>query len=163
MATGWGRRIRVDVFNRTVIAATPTGTPATWFASLHTGNPGDDGQTANEVTTTTSGYARQAVTWATLTAYTSLTADTASIASNSAVITFGPSAGANAAWGTISYVGLWEKATGNTEAVSGGTTGGYLARALASASQAVGGAGISITIAAGGPPGALQFGLISAP
>jgi hypothetical protein len=159
MATGWGRRARVDYMSKNLVNQTPSGPATTWFVSLHTANPGDDGQTAGEVTTTTSGYARQgSITWNTLTAFGSLTVDTASVASNSALITFGPSAGANAAWGTITYAGLWEKSTGSTEAVSGGTTGGFLGRALASSSQSVGGTGISITIAAS----ALTFGIISA-
>lgn len=151
MATGWGRRARVDYCSKTLVGQTPSAAPSAWWASLHTNNPGDDGQTANEVTTTTSGYARQSITWNTLTAFGSLTNDTASTASNSALITFGPSAGANAAWGTITYAGVWISSSLTTEA-------NYMGRALATSSQAVGGAGISITIAAS----ALTMGIISA-
>jgi hypothetical protein len=151
MATGWGRRSRVDYCSKTIVGQTPSAAPTTWFASLHTANPADDGQTAGEVSTTTSGYARQTITWNTLTAFGSLTVDTASTASNSALITFGPSAGASAAWGTITYAGVWTSSTLTAET-------SYLGRALASSSQSVGGAGISITIAAN----ALTMGIISA-
>lgn len=151
MATGWGRRSRVDYCSKTLVGQTPSAAPSAWWASLHTGNPGDDGQTANEVTTTTSGYARQSLTWNTLTAYTSVTNDTASTASNSALITFGPSTGANAAWGTITYTGVWINVSSTAET-------NYMGRALASASQSVGGSGISITIATS----ALTMGIISA-
>jgi len=142
MASGWGKRTRVNMHKWTV-NQTPGSSPTTFYASLHTGNPGDDGQTSNEVTTTTSGYARQSFTWATLTAYTSVSNDAASIASNtSGPISFGASAGANAAWGTITYIGVWEHVSTATEAV-------YLGRAAASVSQSVGGAGVTITVATG--------------
>jgi hypothetical protein len=148
MATGWGKRVRVDIFHRNVVNDSPTTLPTTWWASLNTGNPGDDGQTANEVTTTTSGYARQQITggapseW-TITAYTSLSNDDASIVGNNNALSFGPSAGVNAAWGTITYVGLWSASTGTTEAT-------YFGRAAAAVSQAVAGAGVTITIAVNG-------------
>ena len=124
----------------------PTTAPTAWYASLHTGNPGDDGLTANEVTITTSGYGRYlmtggAATWTT-TAYTSVANDAACVVANGATLSFGPSTGLNAAWGTITYVGLWEHATTATEAV-------YLGRAAASVSQSVGGSGVTITIAIG--------------
>lgn len=159
MATGYGRRIRVDVIQRTIVAQTPVGTPATWWASLHTANPNDDGQTAGEVSTVTSGYGRAQITsWSALTVYTALTVDTASVASNSNTLTFGPSAGAGAAWGVITFVGVWEKQTLTSEAVTGGTTGGYIGRAAVSVSQNVAGAGVTLTIAGGG----LTMGVISA-
>lgn len=150
MATGWGRRIRVEM-QKVPTNQTPTA-PTTWFASLHTGNPDDSGQTVNEVSQTTSGYARQAVTWTALTAFGSVTVDTASIASNSNGLSFGPSAGATPVWGVITYVGLWTASgTGITEAT-------YLGRALASVSQNVAGAGVTLTISIGG----LTMGCISA-
>jgi len=141
MATGIGKRLRVNC-NRWWSNTTPVSAPAAWYASLHTGNPGDDGLTANEVTTTTSGYARQSIgTWTT-TAYTSVSNDAACTVANAAQMSFGASAGANAAWGTITYVGVWEHLSTATELV-------YLGRAAASVSQSVGGAGVTITIATG--------------
>ena len=142
MASGWGKRVRVAQ-QKWVTNNTPGSSPTTWYASLHTGNPGDDGQTANEVTTTTSGYARQSVAWTAITAHSSLSNDDASIASNSGGLSFGPSTGANAAWGAITYVGVWEHVSTATEAV-------YLGRAAASVSQSVGGSGVTITVAAAG-------------
>jgi hypothetical protein len=81
-----------------------------------------------------------------------LTVDTASVGANAATITFGPSAGASAAWGVITYVGLWT-ATGTAL-----TESTYLGRALVSVSQNVAGAGVTLTIATGG----LTMGCISA-
>jgi hypothetical protein len=145
MAAGWGRRTRVDLFQRNVSGNTSTTAPTAWYGSLHTGNPGDDGQTSNEVTITTSGYGRYLMTGGTkwnITAYGSVTVDTACTVTNAATLSFGPSSGANAAWGTITYVGIWEHVTTATEAV-------YLGRAAASVSQSVGGTGVTITIAIG--------------
>lgn len=152
MATGWGRRVRVDVFTRSATNQTPTGLPTTFAASLHTGNPGDDGQTVNEVSQTTSGYLRQSFTFSAPTAFGSLTVDTASVGSNSGTITFGPSAGATPVWGVITYVGIWT-ATGTAL-----TESTYLGRALVSVSQNVAGAGVTLTIAGGG----LTLGTVSA-
>ena len=136
---------------KTAVGQSPTAQSNTQYAALHTGNPGDDGQTVNEVTTGV-GYSRQggASFWSTLTVYTSVTNDTASVASNANTLTFGASTGT---WGTITYVGVWLlNTTSITEANN------YQGRALVSVSQAVGGAGITLTIAAGG----LTMGCISA-
>lgn len=160
--SGWGRRVRVDLFSRTVVNQSPTAAPTAWWASLHAGasltagNPDDDGQSVTEVTQTSSGYLRQQITggspvW-TITAYTSLTVDTASSVGNNNALSFGPSAGAGANWGTIQTIGLWTASgTGITEAT-------YLGRATLAASQAVAVAGITLTVAIN----ALQMGIISA-
>lgn len=149
MASGWGRRVRVEM-QKTAVGQSPTAQSSTQYASLHTGNPGDDGQTANEVGTSL-GYSRQggASFWSTLTVYTSVTNDTASVASNANQLTFGASTGS---WGTITYVGVWLV---NTTSI---TETNYLGRALVSVSQTVGGAGVTLTIAGGG----LTMGCISA-
>jgi hypothetical protein len=140
---------------RNVSGNTSTTPPTVWHASLHTGNPGDDGQTSNEVTVTTSGYGRFQMLgsppWD-ITAYGSVSNDAACTVTNDTALSFGPSAGANAAWGTITYVGLWEHTTTSTQAV-------YLGRAAASVSQAVSGAGVTITIAVG----ALAMSITSTP
>jgi len=138
--TGWGRFTRTDM-QKAVTNIAVVGTYTTAFLSLHTGNPGDDGQTANEVTTTTSGYARQTLTW-TVAAYTSVSADGPAVASNSNAISFGPSTGANAAWGTITHMGIWSASSGTTE-----TT--FRGRVAASVSQSVSGSGVTITVAIG--------------
>jgi hypothetical protein len=76
--------------------------PATVYAGLFTASPTITGSLTNEVSG--GSYARQAITWATISA--------GSVA-NSVAVTF-PTAGA--AWGTITYVGIMDVvtlATGN--------------------------------------------------
>ena len=102
---------------------TPLTTSA--FVSLHTADPGNGG--ANEVSG--GGYARQAATFAN-------TGNNPTVAANSAVIVYSPSA----AWGTVGYFGLWSAATGGTfrgsgalnpvKTVSSGDTVRFLVSAL---------------------------------
>jgi hypothetical protein len=160
--SGWGRRVRVDLFQRTITNNSPTTTPTTWWAALHVGasltagNPDDDGQSVTEVTQTTSGYTRQQITggtptW-TITVYTSVTVDTATVVGNNNALSFGPSTGANAAWGTVQTIGLWNTSgTGITEAT-------YYGRAIVAVPQIVSGAGVTLTVAING----IQMGIISA-
>ncbi|MDP6423261.1 MAG: hypothetical protein QGG14_00845 [Planctomycetota bacterium] len=82
-----------------------------WFVSLHTADPGDDGQTANEATGT--GYARVATTAAT---WGVATDATPSIMSSILAVTF-PTAGGNWSAGTpFSHFGLWNTLAGTPEA-----------------------------------------------
>lgn len=121
MAAGHGKNMRASAleasFGKTPVVAFPGSSGGTSvYLSLHTGNPGDDGQTANEVTTTTSGYARvnvPAANWANAVVGAN---DAAVTISNSATVTFGPSSGANAAWGTITHVGAWKDASSTSSA-----------------------------------------------
>src|SRR5690348_6121379 len=76
--------------------AAPTR-PTTWFASLHTANPGNTG--ASELTAT-NGYARQSVGTMTITS--------SNQASNAGTVSFTASGGA---WATVSYAGLWTAST----------------------------------------------------
>lgn len=155
MATGWGRKVRLNQAKIACGVAADHTYTTTPFMALNTSNPNDDGQTAGEVTTTTSGYLRVTFSWTTPTLPSN---DAAVIATNTALVTFGPSAGANAAWGTLTHISVWEKVSGTQEDISGGTAGGYLARATATVPQAVSAAGVSITVAAS----ALVLNLISA-
>ena len=83
---------------------TPLTTTA--YVSLHTADPGDTG--ANEITGGT--YARQGpITFASV-------GNNPTVSSNSAILTF---TAATAAWGTISYFGLWSAAIGGTFRGSG--------------------------------------------
>lgn len=154
MATGWGRRIRVEQ-QKVPTGQTPTAeTAANIRCSLSTANPNDDGQ-SNAEPTVTNGYARQTLAYNTLTVYTSVTNDTASNATNSALITFGPSSGGAFSTGAtpLSHLGIWNHAT-NTAEVN------YCGRgAIAGGGFAVSAAGISITFAANT---GIVMGLISA-
>lgn len=101
--------------------------PATLYAALFTGDPGQTG--ANEVSTTGTGYARVAVSTTTASAVfsgSSSTAGQAPVASgtkqqlvNSSAITFPAPTGT---WGTCSYWGLFDAATGGNFLIGGALT-----------------------------------------
>lgn len=78
----------------------PTGV----YAALFTADPTDANNTANEVSTTSTGYARKAVTFSASTTNGSGVTST----SNSADVLFDV---ATASWGTITNVGLYDAAT----------------------------------------------------
>jgi hypothetical protein len=117
--------------------------PTNIYFSLHTADPLDDGSASNEVTVTTSGYARQLLAngiagW---NAGTTPANDSPTIVTNKlAIPTFGPSAGANAAWGTITFFGMWSTVTGTTL---------FYGRGPVTPSQGVTAAGQSVTIPIG--------------
>lgn len=77
--------------------------PTTLYVSLHTGAPGEDGS-ANEVSTSNTGYARQSVAvpggWDT---------PNPNEAANANVIEFGP---ATSDWGDVSHAAIWDAQTG---------------------------------------------------
>lgn len=79
--------------------------------SLHTGDPGPDGQTANEVSTTSTGYTR--VSFASNgTNWSTATTANPSVISNAVAITFPTAVTTN--WGTITYFGIWNAAAGSS-------------------------------------------------
>jgi hypothetical protein len=86
---------------------TPLTTNA--FVSLHTADPGING--ANELSG--SGYARQGPT-----GFTN-TGSEPTVASNTAIITY---PAATAAWGTITYFGLWDAVSAGNFRGSGALT-----------------------------------------
>lgn len=128
--------------HKVAVGQSPTALTA-WHAGLSTANPNDDGQ-SNAEPTATNGYARVAITWNTLTAYTSVTADTASVASNSNSLSFTSSGGGFSTGATnLTHVGIWNASTGTAET-------GFHGRAAIAVPQAVNAAGITLTIAASG-------------
>lgn len=136
MAVGYGRRIRRLQVDASV-GKTVTF-PTTVYCSLHTGNPGDDGQTANEVGAGV-GYARQQITAANWTAAPNPANDAAAVSANAIAITFGPNTATN--WGTITHIGFWDSSSATAEA-------NYIGRLALSASQAIA-VGNSLTFAIG--------------
>lgn len=72
--------------------------PTAWYIALHTANPTANGSVGELGTGI--GYARQAATFSAA----------SGVASNTALITFGPDTSTN--WGTISYISVWDSATG---------------------------------------------------
>lgn len=101
--------------------------PATVYVALFTGDPGQTG--ANEVSTTSTGYARVAVSTTTASAVFSGSSGTAGQApvangtkqqlTNSSAITFPAPTGT---WGTCSYWGLFDAATGGNFLIGGALT-----------------------------------------
>ena len=121
MAHGLGRTKRQAVLDNIFNGGTLTAESA-WHISLHTGDPGPDGQTANEVGGGV-GYARVSVgsNWS------AATAAEPSVIDNEADITFGAASGS---WGTIAYAGIWNHTTGTSAAQ-------FIGRVSLSPSQAI--------------------------
>lgn len=93
-----------DATLSTWLMTTGTATrPTAWYVGLHTANPTANGS-AGEVPTTSNsnstGYARQSAVFT----------SSGGVATNTAMLTFGPDATVN--WGTISYMSVWDSATG---------------------------------------------------
>lgn len=122
MAHGLGQTLRKailnNIFNGGALAA-----QTLWHISAHTGDPGTDGQTANEVGGGV-GYTRVNYTggWA-----TASSADP-SVVTNTVDIVFPVASGAG--WGTIDFCGIWNHATLTAAA-------NFLARGDLSPNQAV--------------------------
>lgn len=77
---------------------------ANLYMALFTANPGDGNNTAVEVSTSGTGYARELIVFSAATADT-----TGSHSVNSALVQFGP---ASASWGTVTHWGLYDGSTG---------------------------------------------------
>ena len=87
-----------DATLSTWLMTTGTATrPTAWYLALHTANPTANGS-AGELGTGI-GYARQSAVFT----------SSAGVATNTALITFGPDSSTN--WGTISYISVWDSAT----------------------------------------------------
>ena len=122
------------VFNKT---ATAPGT--TYHISLHTGDPGEDGQTANEATG--GSYARASITAANITA-AATNANLPVGVSNTGTLTFPTSSGAWSSGSTLTWFGVWDHATNTAEA-------NFVGRGQLSVTQSVGGSGVTLSFAAG--------------
>jgi len=164
MASGYGRRVRVDL-QKWLIGSTTGGTPAaagtTCLAALcYIASPGttlDDGSANATPGTTepgigTNGYSRQTLTWnATVSTPSN---DAAAINQNTGAITFTSSGGAfTTAANALNYVFLYL-----SSATSSTTEANYIGRAVIAVPQAVNAAGITLTIASGG----LTMSMVSA-
>lgn len=102
--TGFGNTFRKAIndliFKNTTFTSNPAGVI---YVSLHTGDPGPDGQTANEVT---GGSYAAKVTAAT--DWNAATTADPSVVSNLNAITFVTATGS---WGTVTHFGLWNHLT----------------------------------------------------
>lgn len=142
MATGWGRQVRVD-FQKLATQVATTKTYTTPFAGLCTTNPLDDGSGVTAGTTepsSSNGYARQAITWNTI---SSPSLDAAANATNSASISWTSSGGGFSTGATnLTHVSIW-----NTSTLATVTEAAFLGRAAIAVPQAVNAAGITLTMA----------------
>ena len=153
MATGWGRRVRVDM-QKYVTNKTPASSTA-WFAGLDTNTTvNDDGSNVTAGTTepsSTNGYARQTISWGTPAAGS---LDATVPALNDTAISWTSSGGGFSTGATtLKTVTIWNSATLSNVAESF-----FVGRAAISVPQAVNAAGITLTIAISG----LSMGLGSA-
>lgn len=126
MATGLGQRFRSNILNY-ILAGGTSPAVATYYVSLHTADPGDNGTTGNEATG--AGYARVAVTAGTGAFNTTTSADP-SVLSNLAAITF-PLATAN--WSSLAPMTHWGLYTDPTVA----TAATFVGRGLLTTSQII--------------------------
>lgn len=103
MASGLGGTFRGGVLNYCLRAGTAPGRVATYYVSLHTADPGVDGQTANEVSPTGTAYTRQSI--ASTTGWTVPAAGTPYTLLNAAALTWA-AAGATP-YGTVTHYAIW--------------------------------------------------------
>lgn len=141
MATGWGRQVRVD-FQKLATQVATTKTYTTPFAGLCTTNPLDDGSgvtVGGTEPSSTGSYARQAITWNTI---SSPSLDAAANATNNGAISWTSTAAFSTGATTLTHVSIW-----NTSTLATVTETAFLGRAAISVPQAVNAAGITLTMA----------------
>lgn len=143
MAGGFGNTFKKAIADHVFRAANGpmggTATTTTIYVSLHTASPGDDGQTANEVSTSGTAYARQAITITGGAGFAAATTANPSVTSNSGAVTYATATGSG--FGTVTHFGLWNHVS-NTAAAN------FIGAAALTASQAVA-AGNTASFAAG--------------
>jgi len=150
MATGYGKRVRRTMVDF-VAGKAPTA-PANWYQALSTANPGDDGASLAEPTST-GGYTRSAdMTSGGWTAAPDPSNDAAAVSANSGTVSFPES---TAAWSTgatnLTHFATFTSSTLSTEAV-------YVGRGSLNNPTAVNSSGVTLTFAAA----ALTYTCISA-
>jgi hypothetical protein len=123
---GFGQTTRADILNfgfkGTAFTGKAFNAAGVYYISLHTADPGADGQTSNEVSG--GSYAAKSTAasdWSTATA-----ADPAET-NNSNAITFVTATGS---WGTVTHAGIWNHPTTRG-------TANFVGRGALSASQAI--------------------------
>lgn len=134
MATGFGKRVRVEMV-KCAVGGSPTAQTAS-HVGLSTANPGDDGQ-SNAEPTSTGSYARQSITWETVTAGSN---DAAVNALNNGAISWTSTAAFSTGATALTHVSIWNSSSATAEA-------NFIGRAAVAVGQAVNAAGITLTIA----------------
>lgn len=120
MPAGNGKLMRASSleasFGRTPTVPFPTaaaGTTSVWL-SLHTADPGDDGQTATELSTSGTNYLRINVPAANWAAAVVGANDVAVTIATSVVVRFPASLNFATAAGTVTYLGAWRDVSATT-------------------------------------------------
>jgi hypothetical protein len=126
---GFGQTTRKDImdfiFKGTAITGKAINGGGTYWITLHTADPGEDGQTSNEVSTSGTAYAAKATTSSDWTAGSS--ANPCEV-SNSTVQSYAQATGSG--FGTVTHAALWNHATNRAAA-------NFVGRGALGASQAV--------------------------
>lgn len=120
MAHGLGQTKRKAILDNIFNGGTLTA-ETTWYISLHTGDPGADGQTANEVSGNNYSRVNYGDNWS------AGTAATPSVVDNTNDIVFPTASGS---WGTITYAAVWNHASATAAA-------NFIARVALTPSQAI--------------------------
>jgi hypothetical protein len=103
---GFGNTFKKDLTQYIFRGTALPNAITTLYISLHTGDPGADGQSGNEVSG--GSYARVSVAQGT-TNWGAATTANPSVIANAVAFTF-PTATAN--WGTVTYFGIWQSSSG---------------------------------------------------
>lgn len=123
---GFGNTFRKDLNNYIFRGTALPNAITTLYVSLHTGDPGPDGQAGNEVSG--GSYARVSRAQGTTKWGAATTADPSVTASADDAITFPTASGS---WGTVTHFGLWQN-------ISGTATTNFIGGGALSAPQAIG-------------------------
>jgi hypothetical protein len=110
MAKGLGKRIHKELLDYIFNGTSMTAAPSNIYISLHTADPGSDGQTSNEATG--SGYARKSTAasdWA------AATDNDPSLMTNSNAITFATATGDWSSGTNFTHAGFWSSLSGTSE------------------------------------------------
>jgi hypothetical protein len=107
----FGRELSRQLLNEIFGKAPEYTAPANYFVSLHTGDPGEDGQGGNEATGT--GYARAQTAAAD---WNAATLADPSLLDNANAITFAQAGGDWSGGVDFTHAGLWRTLAGATEA-----------------------------------------------
>lgn len=138
MSGGLSQQGRNDSLTRWA-GGSPGAAPSAWWASLHTGDPGDATSISNEATGT--GYARIQINaiGGPSPAWAAVTGTTTTLLANANAVVFGPSGGAWSSGTNLTWFGICTAVTAGSLLASGSLT----------APIAVAGSGVTITFATG--------------
>lgn len=147
MSTGLGQTFRSSILNYIFRGATSPAL-STVFISLHTGDPGDDGQAGNETSGTN--YARVSVSTAGGTNFNATTSANPSVLTNATAIAFSTAGSGGWSGGTtpLTHWGAWNSSTltGTANYIGRGSIGSQLVVAGNTPTFAIGQLSMTINI-----------------